>query len=280
MGPNASEAARFASEHGVARSTNSIQDVVDADDVDAVVVASPSAEHSRQAIAALHAGKHVLCEIPVGLSLAEVTAVADASGRLTAMACHTQRHFSALSALRERAASSEFEPISMATIAAIYRRVNVGLSGEPRDWVDDIVWHHTAHAVDTTCWLLGEDIAELRALAAPVAAEVGRPLDVSVSLRTKTGRLATIAVSYNATQPVSELMVFGRSEIVRISNWQTMPAPAAEPNALLGEAVRAQTRAFLEAIANGLPGHPSIAEVMPTYRVIQQVHDLIQAEVP
>lgn len=280
MGPDAGAAARFAAEHAIARSTDSIRDVVDADDVDAVVVASPSAEHASQSIAALRAGKHLLCEIPIGLSLAEVTAVVEAAGPLTAMACHTQRHFAVVSALRRRALSGEFEPMSMATTAAIYRRSNVGWTGACRNWVDDIVWHHTTHAVDTSCWLLADEIEAVGALAGRPDPESGRPLDVSVSLRTTTGRLATIAMSYNAVQPVSEVAIFGRSETVRISNWQTLPAAASDPNALLSAAIHAQARAFLSAIAEGRIGQPGIADVLPIYRVIQHIHDQIQLASP
>jgi 2-hydroxy-4-carboxymuconate semialdehyde hemiacetal dehydrogenase len=278
MGPDADAAARFAADHGVARSTDSLVDVVDADDLDAVVIASPNTEHAAQAVAALHAGKHVLCEIPVGLSLAEVIEVAEAAGARSAMACHTQRHFPVVSNVRARIVSGEFEPISMATISAISRRSNVGWTGERRNWIDDIVWHHTTHAVDTSLWLLDDDIHAVRALAGPASAETGRPLDVSVSLRTATGRLATITMSYNAVQPVSEVAVFGRSETVRISNWQPAPATGNDPNTLLSEGVYAQAQGFLAAIAGREAGQPSISDVLPTYRVIQQIHDQIRQE--
>jgi 1,5-anhydro-D-fructose reductase (1,5-anhydro-D-mannitol-forming) len=57
--------------------------------VDAVYVASPVALHAEQTIAALKAGKHVLCEKPVGLNLAQAEAMAAAaktSGRLLGIA--------------------------------------------------------------------------------------------------------------------------------------------------------------------------------------------------
>lgn len=44
-------------------------------DVDAVVIATPSALHARQAISALEAGKAVFCQKPLGRSAAEVDAV-------------------------------------------------------------------------------------------------------------------------------------------------------------------------------------------------------------
>ncbi|TKA01178.1 Gfo/Idh/MocA family protein [Actinacidiphila oryziradicis] len=278
MGPDAEAAAQFAKRHAVARSTDTVADIVDADDVDAVVVASPSGEHAGQALAALRGGKHVLCEIPLGLSLAEVTAAAEAAGDRIAMACHTQRYLPVVSALRARVVAGEFEPISMSITSAIYRRSNVGWTGERRDWADDIIWHHTTHAVDTSLWLLDDGIESVQALAGPADRETGRPLDLALALRTRTGRLATIAMSYNAIRPVSEVSVFGRSETARISNWQPSHAAASEPNDLLGKAAFAQAQAFLSAIAQRPGSWPSFRDVLPTYRVIQQVYDQIRQE--
>jgi predicted dehydrogenase len=49
--------------------------------IDAVYVASPVAMHADQTIAALAAGKHVLCEKPVALSLAQAESMAEAAAQ-------------------------------------------------------------------------------------------------------------------------------------------------------------------------------------------------------
>ncbi len=48
-------------------------------DIDAVVIATPSADHAAQSIAALTAGKAVFCQKPLGRTAAEVAAVVDAA---------------------------------------------------------------------------------------------------------------------------------------------------------------------------------------------------------
>ncbi len=50
-------------------------------DVDTVYIATPHPMHARWAIAAAEAGKHVLCEKPLAMDLAEVSAIVDAAER-------------------------------------------------------------------------------------------------------------------------------------------------------------------------------------------------------
>lgn len=59
------------------------QSIVSRDDVDAVIVATPNVTHRAISLAAIHAGKHVLCEKPLAMSAAdaaEMAAVADQVG--------------------------------------------------------------------------------------------------------------------------------------------------------------------------------------------------------
>lgn len=56
-------------------------DALLAEDLDGVVIATPSAQHATQSIAALEAGVSVFCQKPLGRSGAEVRAVVDAAKR-------------------------------------------------------------------------------------------------------------------------------------------------------------------------------------------------------
>jgi predicted dehydrogenase len=64
-------AAEKARQFGFKRSTSDWRDLVDDPRVQAVVIASPQDTHHDIALAAFARGKHVLCEKPLGLSLAQ-----------------------------------------------------------------------------------------------------------------------------------------------------------------------------------------------------------------
>jgi predicted dehydrogenase len=79
-----------------------LDDALDATDAAAVIVCSPPALHAAQAVACLDSGRRVLVEKPLALSLADATAVADASDRagLPAVVGHNFRHRSVERAIR------------------------------------------------------------------------------------------------------------------------------------------------------------------------------------
>lgn len=69
----------FADAHGIPTAHGSYEDLLAAPDVDAVYIPVPNNLHKPWAIRAAHAGKHVLCEKPIGLTAAEAEAIVDAA---------------------------------------------------------------------------------------------------------------------------------------------------------------------------------------------------------
>ncbi len=76
---------RFAVTHAAARTFSNYENMLADPDVEAVIIATADAFHVPATLAALEAGKHVLCEKPLGVSLEEVCELKSAvqkSGRL------------------------------------------------------------------------------------------------------------------------------------------------------------------------------------------------------
>jgi predicted dehydrogenase len=71
----------FAQQFNVAESFGSYQQVVESPDVDVVYVALPNSMHHHWTLAALAAGKHVLCEKPLASNPAEAQEMFDAATR-------------------------------------------------------------------------------------------------------------------------------------------------------------------------------------------------------
>lgn len=75
------EIARDARERfGFETYTTSFMDIVNDPDIDAVSICTPNDSHAEIAIAALKAGKHVLCEKPIASSLEDAVNMAEAAG--------------------------------------------------------------------------------------------------------------------------------------------------------------------------------------------------------
>lgn len=77
--PRPGAAAVVADQYG-ARSSTSPEDIIGADDVDAVVIAASSTVHAGLIAMAASAGKHVFSEKPAGMTLAEVDGARAATG--------------------------------------------------------------------------------------------------------------------------------------------------------------------------------------------------------
>lgn len=83
-GRNAEAAGAVARQFGWASTETDWRRVVESDDIDLVDICTPGSSHGEIAIAALQAGKHVLCEKPLANTVEEAQAMADAAAKASA----------------------------------------------------------------------------------------------------------------------------------------------------------------------------------------------------
>jgi 2-hydroxy-4-carboxymuconate semialdehyde hemiacetal dehydrogenase len=284
MGPNLAHAQRFAADHGVARATVDLDEVVAMPDVDAVVVASPNDVHTEQAEAALKAGKHVLCEVPLAMSYADAERAAGAADRagLELMVCHTQRFWAPMRLMRRQVEDGHLIVHHVIARTLIRRWENVGWTGRRRSWVDHLLWHQGSHLVDTALWLMDDTAEHVSAEAGRPQPDTGLPMDLTLAIRTDSGAIANLALSFNSLIEVSDLLVIGADETFRLDDGSlvssTGPVLAGDSEeSLLEDAIHVQDETFVRGLDSGTTARPTAADVLGTYQVLQQASDRLGA---
>ncbi|WP_406385717.1 Gfo/Idh/MocA family protein [Streptomyces sp. NBC_01618] len=142
---------------------DSVDSVLARDDVDAVIVAVPSGLHAQVTVASLDAGKHVLLEKPIEITVEAADKIIDAekrSGKVLSVA--SQRRFAAENQFVARAMRDGLlGRVTSATVeVALWRSQEYYDSGSWRGtWALDgggALMNQGVHLVDLALWLLGE----------------------------------------------------------------------------------------------------------------------------
>jgi predicted dehydrogenase len=149
--------ARFQSSFRSTRFTNSLDDLLEDDDLDGVLLATPVPTHAELALRVLHAGKHCFVEKPLAQSLADaerVVAAARSAGRVL-MVGHLLEYHPGVRRLAEVVGSGE-----LGTVHYIYtNRLNLGQLRAD----ENALWSLGAHDVSVVLALAGEEPYELDA---------------------------------------------------------------------------------------------------------------------
>jgi predicted dehydrogenase len=100
--PQIEKANQLAAEFGVERTEADYHRILEDPSVDAVHICTPNALHLPLAQAALEAGKHVLCEKPLAISVAEARALTDLARarNLRNCTCHNLRYYPMVQQMR------------------------------------------------------------------------------------------------------------------------------------------------------------------------------------
>ncbi len=100
---------KMAERYSIPGTTTSWQQLADDPDIDAVVIGTPNSLHCPQAVACLRAGKHVLVEKPMAVSVAEANRMIEAAKESNRglMVAHCWRFRDEVRAVRDRIAAGE-----------------------------------------------------------------------------------------------------------------------------------------------------------------------------
>jgi 2-hydroxy-4-carboxymuconate semialdehyde hemiacetal dehydrogenase len=149
---------QFAEKWNIPHWSTSLETCIDRPGVDSVILTTPSDQHHDQTILALRKGKHVQVEIPMALNLADSQHMLDEAKKAgkTLMVTHTRRFANPHREIHRRIREGTFHLHHMVVETYFFRRTNLNMHGQPRSWVDNLLWHHGCHSVDLAHWILDE----------------------------------------------------------------------------------------------------------------------------
>ncbi|MCO4786121.1 MAG: Gfo/Idh/MocA family oxidoreductase [Marinomonas atlantica] len=193
----------FAEERGVAHHTTDLAEALARDDVDAVILATPTQVHATQTIQCLEAGKHVMSEIPMADNIEDARKVVETQKRtgLVAMAGHTRRFNPSHQWIHNKIEAGELKVQQMDVQTYFFRRSNKNALGKPRSWTDHLLWHHACHTVDLFQYQTGEVATKVQALQGPIHEELNIAMDMSIGMKVPNGAICTLSLSFNNDGP-------------------------------------------------------------------------------
>jgi myo-inositol 2-dehydrogenase / D-chiro-inositol 1-dehydrogenase len=251
----------------------SVEAILAADDIDAVLICTPTDTHADLIEAAGRAGKAIFCEKPVSLdserTRACLSVVRETGARL--MIGFNRRFDPSFAALRRRVAEGEVGAVETVTIIsrdpepppAAYAARSGGLF---RDMM--------IHDLDMARFLLAEEPVEIHAAgSALVDAEIGAAGDVdtaAVLMKTASGKIAQITNSRRATYGYDQrIEVHGSLGLLAAANRRATTVEFAGGRGYsvdpvlpfflerYAEAYRAELDAFVAGVLDGAPLSPS-----------------------
>lgn len=238
-------ASRFATEQGI-QAFDSIENLIQSPEIDAVSICSPSGAHLEAAVLAAKAGKHVVIEKPLEVTVDrcnQIIAACEQAGVVLSTIFQSRFHKSS-QLLKQAVDEGRFGTLALANAYVKWYRT--------QDYYDSGAWRGTweldgggalmnqaIHNVDLLQWVMGP-VEEISAFTSTLSHERIEVEDTAVaSLRFANGALGTIEATTSAWPgSLKRLEVYGSAgsaviEDADISQWKF-----AEPQPLDDEVLR------------------------------------------
>jgi len=278
----AEQAAEVAAKYGARHSGTDLSEALARDDVDAVILCTPTQMHAEQAIACMNAGKHVQVEIPLADSWADAQAVA-AKQKETGLVCmvgHTRRFNPSHQYIHNKIVADEIAIQQMDVQTYFFRRKNMNAKGEARSWTDHLLWHHAAHTVDLFAYQAGK-IVQANAVQGPIHPELGIAMDMSIQLKSESGAICTLSLSFNNDGPLGTFFRYICDNGTWLARYDDLFTGKEEPVdvskvAVSMNGIELQDREFIAAIREGREPNSSVAQVLDCYRVLGELEVQLQ----
>ncbi|NIJ09214.1 2-hydroxy-4-carboxymuconate semialdehyde hemiacetal dehydrogenase [Sphingomonas vulcanisoli] len=274
---------RTADKYGIGHVTTDLGDTLALPGLDAVILATPTQMHAAQAIQCMEAGKHVQVEIPLCDTLADGERVLELQQQtgLVCMVGHTRRFNPSHQYIHNQITAGEVSVQQMDVQTYFFRRKNINAKGEARSWTDHLLWHHAAHTVDLFAYQSGPIVAA-HALQGPIHPELGIAMDMSIQLKSESGAICTLSLSFNNDGPLGTFFRYICDNGTWIARYDDLVTGKEEPVDLTGvtvstNGIELQDREFVAAIREGREPNASVQKVMPCYRILDALEQQLGA---
>ena len=251
----------------------SVEEIIKAGDVDAVLIATPTPFHAEQIEAASNAGKAILCEKPVSLSVARIEDCLKTveKNKTTLMIGFNRRFDPNFAALEKRIRAGAVGNVEMATI------ISRDPAPPPAEYVKSsggIFRDMMIHDLDLARFLVGEDFVVVNALgSALVDKKIGEEGDcdtAAVQMQTASGKICVITNSRRATYGYDQrIEVHGSKGMLRAGNIHNTTVEVATAEGFhadpilhffterYGQAYANEVLTFIDAVTTGKTVSPS-----------------------
>ncbi len=277
-------AAEYAKAHGIAHISDDYGDLLDRDDVDLVYNALPPAAHLEWTLAALEAGKAVLCEKPFAMNAAEARTMveaAQAAGRPLIEAFHYRYH----NVIRRAEALVRSGELGAIQRAHCLFEAPIRRAPDELRWRADLgggalmdLGSYVIHAIRT---LLGE---EPQVRAATGTFEDGVDVTMSAALAFPSGAEGEIACAMNAQTPAARLTLEGSKGRLEILNFVAPQLGCRFTTVIGGKTIEqpvdglstyaAQLAHVVEVMAQGATPLTGGADAVGNMAVIDKIYEL------
>lgn len=275
---------QFAKDRGIAHATTDLAESLARDDVDAVILSTPTQMHASQAIQCMKAGKHVLVEIPMSDTLNDARAIVQVQKEtgITAMAGHVRRFNPSHQWINNKITTGEIKIQQMDVQTYFFRRENINAAGNARSWTDHLLWHHACHTVDLFQYQTGENVSEVYGVQGPKHPELGIAMDMSIIMKTPKGAICTLSLSFNNDGPLGTFFRYICDNGTWIARYDDLVDGCEKPIDLSDVAVSSNgieliDREFISAIREGREPNGSVKQCLPAMETLDQIEKMMSA---
>ncbi len=255
--------------------------------LDAVILTTPTQMHADQSEQCMRAGKHVMIEIPMADSVADserLVRVQKETG-VVAMAGHTRRFNPSHQWIHKRTRAGDLKVLQMDVQTYFFRRTNTNALGKPRSWTDHLLWHHACHTVDLFSYQTGENASQAYALQGPKQPVLGIAMDMSIGLKTASGALCTLSLSFNNDGPLGTFFRYICDNGTYIARYDELldgknnPIDVSKVDVSMN-GIELQDREFFAAIREGREPNASVAQCLPAMQTLGRLEKQLDAAAP